>query len=198
MIWFVLWLIFAVGVFTWLGWSVNITLSQRKAWSEFASKYKLDVVKPGSPIAPVGVRGNLQGRQITIYTDVETTPERRTQELYTMIEVFLNKLPPAMTVMSKYSLPEKMSDITLPQTMQVEGLAVAQSEDAAKVTEWLTQKRRQAIRTFMDAAAPDEGAMLISDDDIAFLLWRTMDPMRDVRVLNAKVQSMFAIARELE
>ncbi|HEY8963773.1 MAG TPA: hypothetical protein VIN59_04840 [Alphaproteobacteria bacterium] len=202
--WFLLWLIFAGVVLTFMGWSLNILLAQRKAWMAFADKYKLAVDKEGQGwITPVFLRGAIQNRDINIYSQNESEEGRRLSDVYTHIEVFLNTIPPAKCILAKRALPRFLADVSLPQKLEMSSSewpkpSVAMTDDPIILANWLTGQRLIAFKGFMDMAGRDDEPMLIADGEQAFLLWRTRNPLRDPRELNAVVQKLFGFAKEFD
>lgn len=200
MIWFLIWLLFAAAIFGFMGWSTNILLAQKKAWATFGGKYKLTVTRAGF-FDPVAVNGDLQGRSISIYAQSETTETRRTRTLFSHIEIGLRAPIPAFLLLASQDLPIEFSDITLPERLVFEGAGpkprVAQTDDMGVATAWLTPKRLSALQGFfkLDATA---SAIIVCDKSQMFMLFRTPDPLRDPRALNALIQKMYGFAKDLD
>lgn len=198
-LWIILWLVFALAVFTALGWSLNITLAQNKAWGEFAAKYKLAVAPKLKMLDPVSVSGLLNNRRINIY--VSTEPARRTASVYSHIEVILNHNPGVAMFAAKKPLPVAVfRNVRLAHIYTAPGIdwAVRETQDVYAMSNWMTPARTQALKNYMDSAGKEDEPIFVSDGNQAFLLWRTVDPLRDPRILNALVQRLFGIAKELD
>lgn len=201
--WFILWLIFAASILVVLGWSTNVLLVQRKAWIEFAAKYKLDVQRGARFLAPVTLSGAINGRRLNIYVQSEQTEAERTQRVYSHIEVYLNGVPPSRLVFSRKPLVAALADVVLAETTTIQSpdwpvMAVAMCDDAFALANWFTVPRTRALKTFMDSTTRASEAVVVCDGNQAFLLWRTEDPLRDPRELNAVVQRLFGYAKELD
>lgn len=205
-VWALLWLVLAVGIFGILGWSINVAMAQKKAWREFGTKYKLDI-KPGfggTPwMRPVSLSGAINGRRLNIYPQVEQNERERLQRIYTHIEVCLNNPTLADMVLSKEFLPASLSSLGLPAAFSINmpewpKLKVAQTDNAIAATAWFTPARVKAMASFMALAAKDVEPIFVADTAQSFLLWRGEDPFKDPRKLNALVQKLFALAKELD
>lgn len=196
------WAIVAVGVFTFLGWSTNTLLAQKKAWSEFGEKYKLNV-RRGKFLEPVSVTGFLNGRRINIYGELEKTNNERTQRIYTHVEVYLNAPLPFLALLSKKQLPDILGDVSLPETFKISSPdwfspAVSMTSDSYAMANWMTPSRMRAFKGFMDMAGRGTETLFYGDDSMAFLLWRSEDPLRDPRKLNALVQKLYGFAKDID
>jgi|GEM_PF-3069155 len=197
------WSLIAFAVIGFMGWSTNVLMAQKKAWAEFATRYKLEVIKGRRFLEPVSVRGQLNGRQVIIYSNVEQTDNERTQRIYSHIEVYLNNPPPVRFVFSKKLLPEALGDINLPSVFTLPSpdwpsLAVSQTDDMIALANWLTRARLASLRGFMDMAGKGAETLFFCDGDMAFMLLRTEDPLRDPRELNAMVQKLYAYAKDFD
>lgn len=202
-IWFFLWLAFACGVLGFLGWSLNTALTQKKAWRAFAAKYKLDTYKGPSWSSPISIRGTIGNRRLNIYVQTERGERERTQRVYTHIEVFLNNIPPVAFVFSKKPLPEIFGDLFFPQRFVSKSAdwfdpAVAMTDDPYPLTNWMTSRRMKTMRDFLNASGKTTQTIAMGSDVQAFLLWRTEDALNDPKILNALVQKLFALAKELD
>lgn len=202
-VWIFLWVIFAGAVLSFLGWSTNIMMAQKKAWGEFAARYKLDVTKSKRFLGPISITGAIGGRRLNIYAQSEQQERERTERIYSHVEVFLNALPPATALFSKRPLPEFMADFSLGSTFTTPAPGwfaptVAQTSDAYALANWLNPVRMKAFKNFTDNTPRGAEPIFVCDGDQAFLLWRTEDPLRDPRNLNALVQKLFGIAKELD
>lgn len=199
--WIIVWLAFALAVFAALGWSVNITLAQNKAWGEFAAKYKLSVAPKLKLLDPVSLSGAINGRRINIYVNSERAPSGRTMSVFSHIEIFLNDKPPALVLAAKKPLPAAVfRDVRLPDEFRAPGIdwAVCETDDIYAMGNWMTEARTRALKAYMDSAGQQDEAIFVSGEDQAFLLWRTVDPLRDPRILNALVQRLFGTAKDLD
>lgn len=203
-VWVFLWAVFAAAVLGFQGWSVNILLAQKKAWREFASRYKLDVITPKKWLEPVALSGTLHGRRLNVYAEIEQTDRERTQRIYSHIEVFLNTRPDTYAAFSCKPLPDALKWLDLPQVFTSLSPdwpkpAVAVTDDPYKLANWLNPARMRTLRAFMESAsARGDEAMLLVDHERAFLLWRTDNPLRDPRTLNALVQKLFSFAGDMD
>ncbi len=198
-LWIILWLVFALAVFTALGWSLNITLAQNKAWGDFAAKYKLAVAPKLKMFDPVSISGLLNNRRINIY--VSNEPARRTTSVFSHIEIFLNHNPGVVMFAAKKPLPQAVFQGTrLAHIFSAPGVewAVRETQDVYAMSNWMTAARTAALNTYMNSGGPQDEPIFVSDGHQAFLLWRTVDPLRDPRILNALVQRLFGIAKELD
>lgn len=199
-VWVILWVVFALAVFSVLGWTINITLAQNKAWSDFADKYKLTKQPKLKFMDPLAVSGVLHGRRINMYVVSEPVPSRRTTNVYSHIEIFLNEAPKAMMLVGKRLKPMSMSDMSLPHIYNAPGIdwALRETDDVYGMANWMTEARTKALKTYLDSAGPADQPILIADGTQAFLLWRTAAPLKDPRALNALCQRLFGIAKELD
>lgn len=191
-----------------LGWSTNILLAQRQAWTAFANKYKLDISKdnPKSLLSPVTLRGSINSRPINIYAAVEQTDRERTQRIYTHVEIYLFDQPPTPFLFAKKKLPEIIGAVQLPQIFTMNeaawpSLTVAQTENADALRQWMTSPatRLPAFANFMNSVDEESETFFIYDgNNPAFILFRTEDPMRTPQKLNALVQKLFGFAKDLD
>jgi hypothetical protein len=63
---------------------------------------------------------------------------------------------------------------------------------------WMSKPRMQALGGFLAMGGRDVDVMLMGDGEMAFLLWRSMNPLKDPRELNALVQKLYAYAKEFD
>ncbi len=200
---FLIWLVVAVAVLGFVAWSTNILMAQKKAWSEFAARYKLEVVKGRKFVDPWAVRGQLNGRQIIVYSNIEQSEREHTQRVYSHVEVYLNAPPAVKFILSKKPLPEAIAGVTLPSVFTGPSpdwpqLAVSQCDDVAALGAWMTHGRMTALRAFTDLAVHEIECLLVCDGENAFMLWRGENPLRDPRELNALVQKLYGYAKEFD
>lgn len=206
--WLFLWIIFALAVVGILGWSSNILLAQRQAWTAFANKYKLSITKdnPKSLLSPITLQGTINNRPINIYAAVEQTDRERTQRIYSHIEIYLFDPPPTPFLFSKKKLPDIMGAVQLPQNFTMTDaawpqLTVAQTENSETLRVWMNKHttRLQAFANFMNSVDDESEALFIHDGTSpAFILFRTEDPLRTPQKLNALVQKLFGFAKDLD
>lgn len=202
-VWVLLWLLLAIGVIGFIGWSTNILMAQKKAWQEFAAKHKLEITQEPGLLKPVSLAGLIGGRRTNIYSQTEQNPMEKMQRIYTHVEVFLNTPPAVMLVLSKKLLPSLMSELTLPIGIAVRGtdwpvMSVAQTNDPDAAKVWLNVPRQRALNNFMSLSNKETETIFICNGVQAFLIWRSEDPLRDPKKLNALVQKLFALAKELD
>lgn len=197
-VWIILWVVVAAGVLGYLGWSANILMAQKKAWSEFAARYKLEVTKGARLMSPVSLSGAINNRRLNVYSVTERSERERMERVYTHIEVFLNAPPNFMMVLSRKTLPATMANLTLPQVLTLPECRVAQTDNQTAFLAWLNPARQATLKNFMSAGDKDTEMMLVCDSAQGFLLWRTEDPMRDPKKLNALAQKLFTFAKEFD
>jgi len=198
-VWIFLWVMVAVGVLGYLGWSANIAMAQKSAWTTFGNKYKMEITPGAKFLSPPALSGLIQGRKMHVYVTIEQGINERLERVYTHVEVMLNNPPRFMAVLSKKPMPVSMTEFRLDQTYAMPELKVAQTDDLAAMAQWMNPARVSTIKNFMAGSnAPDTETIFISSGDQAFLLWRTEDPMRDPKKLNALAQKLFTFAKELD
>ncbi|NBX66566.1 MAG: hypothetical protein EBQ96_06175 [Proteobacteria bacterium] len=201
---FILWVFVTGAVLSFLFWSVMVSLAQKKAWREFAKRYKLTLDEGEKSRDPMFMTGNLNGRLLNIYSEIEKDDEERTQRIYTHVEVFFYKVPPTLFVISKKALPKAFQDVGAEQVFNIKSPdwtnpAYSVTDDVSLLTTWLTPLRLKALRSFFDMAE-QKGieTMLMGDGETAFLLWRANEPLADARAVNALVQKLYAFARDFD
>ena len=201
---FFLWVFVTGAVLSFLFWSVMVGISQKKSWREFAKRYKLTLDEGESSQDPLFMTGNLNGRLINIYTEIEKTEEERTESIYTHVEVFLAKVPPTLFLISKKSLPKSFEDITASELFKSDASswpnpAVSIADSSEDLAVWMTPFRVKALASYFDMAS-QKGVetMLMGDGENAFLLWRGNDPLSDARQLNALVQKLYGFAKDFD
>lgn len=174
--------------------SVRGVLAQKKAWSAFASKYKLDIMRGKKMLDAIEVNGTLHGRGFRVYSFEDEASGRHTH-----IEVYLNTPPPAKLLLSKKPLPAALAELNLPEKLDIlPQLNVAMTDDAQTLGAWFIASRIEALKNFMDAEQKNAEMLLIGDGDVAFMLWRSPDPLTDPRALNTLVQQLYACAKAIE
>lgn len=188
-----------------LGWSTNILLAQRQAWTTFANKYKLSITKddPKSLLTTITLRGVIGQRPVNIYAVTEQADRERTQRIYSHIEVFLFDNPPCQCLLSKKRLPSDLVTVQLPQMVKIDGLILdyAHTDNAESLTAWMNAKpaRKTAMINFMNSVDEESEALFLHDGTSpAFILFRTIDPLRTPQKLNALVQKLFGFAKDLD
>lgn len=195
---FVIWLAVAGIVFGGLLWSARIVTAQKKAWRAFAGKYGLTVIAGQKLLDPVALTGTLQDRKIVVY--VESDEQARTRRDYTHIEVYLQNPPPAGFIISQTPLPEALVHLALPQSFTLPGAtpASATTDDPEAMAAWLTPARVDALKSLLEMTEGTVQTMAMGNGEMAFLLWRGEDPLRDPRALNAIAQKLRSCTAALD
>jgi hypothetical protein len=203
-VWIGLWLIFAAAVLAFIGRSLNVVLTQKKAWQEFAARYKLDYIPGKRLMQPAGIAGRLNNRRIEVYSQAEQYDNERTASNYTHVEVGLNTMPGVAMIISKRALPRyfgtdfRLNDVFTSPGADWPQPAVSMTDDAQAMAKWMTPGRMRGLKAFMDSAGRFDEPIFISEGNQAFLMWRTTDPLNDPRALNALVQKLYGFARDLD
>ncbi len=200
---FALWGAVTLTVLGFLFWSVWVGLAQKKAWSEFATRYKLSIEKGKRFLDPVSVSGTLNGRELVIYPQIERNEEERTQRVSTHVEVYLNKVPATPFLISKKALPEYFSDVELSQDFIMPSAdwpkpAVSRTDDAYVMANWMNTGRLRTLKALLDSAGRGVEVMLMGDGEVAYILWRDLNPLIDPRLLNAIVQKLYGYAKDFD
>lgn len=201
---FYLWVFVTGAVLSFLFWSFVVGVSQKKAWREFAKRYKLTLDEGEKSGDPLFMTGNLNGRLLNIYAEIEKNEEERTQRIYTHVEVFLAKVPPILFLISKKALPSTFEAIDAQQIFNVQSTdwpnpSASVASDAGALGLWMTPLRMKALGAFF-ALSSEKGVetMLMGDGENAFLLWRGNEPLDDARKINALVQKLYAFAKDFD
>ncbi|MBU6234311.1 MAG: hypothetical protein KGQ41_00565 [Alphaproteobacteria bacterium] len=200
----IFWVLVAIVVLSYMFMTTGIDMARLKAWETFASRYKLEFERGRSSADPITVSGLLNNRRIVIYTQPEQTEDERTVRLYSHIEVYLNRFPATRFIISKKHLhPDMAADMEMPEvytstTANWPQVAVSSTENRAAMESWMTPQRIKALKSFMDIAGPHDEVMFMGDGEICFLLWRSENALPDARELNALVQKIYAVAREMD
>lgn len=200
---FILWVFVTAVVVSFLFWSTFIALAQKKAWSEFAKRYKLTLEEGERFRDPVAVTGTLNGRILNIYSEIEQDETERTQRIYTHVEVFLNDVPKTVFVISKSFLPKSMQDL-VPQNpftstaREWPAPVTSHAAETMPISEWMTPARMKTLKDFMTLTDRSTDVFLMGNGESAFLLWRGQKPLTDPRELNALVQKLYGFARDFD
>ncbi len=201
MIWLIFWLALAVAILGFMGWSLNTLLRQKKAWADFAKRYKLEYAQAAF-LQPSSVTGTLYNRKFNLYVLTEQTPGQRMMAANTHIEVFLNNLPDFALLVSARALPPILNDFVLPSTVTPNDPdwpkpAVSMTDDVEAATAWLTVPRIRAIRKLCELKKGAE-TLFVADGTQAYVVWRTPEAMDNLNELNRVVAKLYEIVKELD
>ena len=197
--WLFLWVIIVLGAIGFFLWSYHTTFEQKKAWKAYALKFGLAYVG-GALLQPPEMTGEVKNHRVNCYAQAVPDPQGKTRT-ETVVEVFLNIVPPVPFVVVKPGFADFLVSINLPKSFVIDDpdwpkAALAQTLEEEQPELWFqnNKKKISALGRFFKLPF-DTG--VIADGDQAFLVIRTPDPLNDPRKLNQLVNKMIMLADEI-
>lgn len=198
-IWIVIWVVFALFLLWLFARSLRTVMKQQKAWGQFARKHDL-LYQKNAWHKPPSFEGEIKGRRIRLYVDEYVDPVRRVREFRTTIEVyFRNGFPTGLAIGSRaYHSQlqdiENVQPVNLPAAMEFTGL-LALARDPGLFQSYIST-RLDTLKGFFGLARAER--LLMGHESDGFLIVQSDEALDDVKALNARVKSLFAVAEKLE
>lgn len=198
-IWFIIWLAFALFMAWLFARSMRTVWKQQRAWRMFAAKYKLGYDRPFWYKAP-SLEGEIQGRRIRIYVDEVVDPVLRVREFRTTIEAYFKTgFATGIALGSRgfHATIQGISNVeamSLPNDTAFSGLvAVGRDTDLARA---YLEVHAVPLKRFF--ALPKTERLLMGYEEEGFLVLQSAAPLDEAKTLNAMVKQIFALADALE
>ena len=199
--WLFLWILFVLAIFVALAWSYHVVFEQKRAWSAFAKKYNLEFIK-GTLFETPAAAGLIKGRQVNLYSQQRLNPENATQTSTSVIEVFLNEIPPVYGAVCSQGFLDFMMAMDLNEPFTVEHAQwpsqfLSRTLPNEPVHQWFMddQKRIEAMSEL--AKMPFDVAFVMNDKN-SFIAARTSHPLIDPKRINQIMGKLFVIATMVE
>ena len=198
--WLFLWVIFVLCAAGFFLWSYHSTFEQKKGWKAYAQKMGL-TYSGGALLDSPEMTGEIKKHRVNFYPDfVENAQGQRSTQ--NVIEVFLNIKPDLACVVASPGFSDFLIEIDLPESFTVEDnnwpkSALSRCPTGQLCSEWFTGQRSRIDAIQQLLKLPFNSAF-VSDQNNAFVVIRTANPISDPRRLNQVVNKLIVIAEMLQ
>jgi hypothetical protein len=199
--WLFIYIIFVIFVLSFFFWNVIILQRQKKSWQAFAKKHDLIYKKAGFFEASA-VEGNYKKNRIGIFSEGRVDETTRGMVKYrTIIEVVLGHGMPGTGALGGVSGMKVIEALNFGPTFHPEHeswnknhLITCSNRDFIKA--YLTKKRLDRLNIFFNM--PGAVALMVFDEQDAFLRIESADPMLDPNKITSLVDKLIALTEDLK
>lgn len=198
--WLFLWVIFVLCAAGFFIWSYHTIYEQKKAWKAYAAKMNL-TYNPGQFLESPTMSGEIKGHLTNFYPQLvqNTQGQKSTQ---TVIEVFLNTIPPMTCVVTSAGFSDFIAMVDLPETFTIDDQdwpknVVSRSFDSEAPMIWFKEDR-QRISAIQQLSKLPFNFAFVADGEQCFIAVRTANPITDPRKLNQLVTKLIILSETLQ
>jgi hypothetical protein len=199
-IWILLWLLLSAFVLGAFVWSTKILFLQKRAWSAFAAKHKLNYDRGGTFISPA-VNGNYQGFRLNVYSEEQQTADARGVRFRSVVEMMGKSFMPMSGAVASGDLVNLIEQLeTAESLVPVSSLwknsFAARTSDTKVMKQFLTDANLEVLNRLMKNER--SSFLLIFDNEDLLLRYETGDPLHDTARLEKLVRVMADMYQALE
>ncbi len=196
MIWKIIWLAISAFVIFITTWSLSILFKQKKAWKEFAKKYKMRHLSGGFFDSPE-IKGRVYGHDFHIFTAKHSVDDERRKKYRTVIEVRFKNNAGIKGVFATGELTPIAEYINLPEKPDVNYAGwnseiLFSTNDAKKFKKYLNQDRAKIINDISNIKNSD--MLFLYDIDNVIFQIHMPNPLDDVRKIERILKKLAAAA----
>ncbi len=179
--WVAIWVCFTVFVAVFVGWTLLVQFQQKKAWSTYAKRNKLQYDN-GTFTGPPTVVGEVGGRNLSLYTGVQQTDDIRGQRFVTVIEFQMGKGMPTGAAIATKEFSGFIQGLIFDETFKPEVTDwdpsyVVRTRYKKNLQAYLTQERQKTIASLF--SMKNAAVLFFFDELEAVLRIETSDPLRN-------------------
>lgn len=196
---FFLWLLIAVSIIGFFGWTVYIQQRQKDAWRSFAKKFDMNFTE-GKFFETPSIEGFVKDRYVKLYESKELDRLGKPVAKITL-EVELNEKPPCAIAITSKSQQYIFSTVKFETTLRLNDKNWDSSHligvsDETLARAYLTPLRLHRLNGFL--MMKKAATFFISSQDRTFLMVQTTQPLDNAKLVHNLVKKLFALALILE
>ena len=199
-IWLFLWGLLSAGLLFFTGWTLLILLQQKKAWRQFAKKYKLRYRNTAFMSSPQ-VNGMYKGYAVGIFTSEHETERGGTNRKLTAIEVEMDSRMPIEGAIGSGGMVRVVQSLGYSDEFKPEydfwsTEYIIRCEDKRVLTRYLDKDRARALADLMEKK--NTWVIFIFKGADTVLRIDTPSPFDKLEKLTDTIDEMVEIAKILE
>ncbi len=196
MLWKIIWILFALAVTGYCGWTLQVILNQKKAWRAFAKKYKLKYMEEGM-FSPPGMFGKIGGQAFVAYIESSNGFSFGQSGSWTVLEMpFESELKTAEITMVSTDFMLEMQQADWLQSFVPDHPAWGDntplySETPDFFKNYLDDEKITSLARLK--SAPKAGYIFMVDQEGSVVSYRTRQPLDDPKQINEAVKIIRAV-----
>ncbi|MCB9990971.1 MAG: hypothetical protein H6867_06280 [Rhodospirillales bacterium] len=197
--WLVIWCLFAVFIFVFVGWTAVILFQQKKTWANFAKRHKLEY-EAGTIMGSPVVSGMLNERRFSLYTGAQQTDDIRGQRFVTIIEFQMGQGMPTGAAIATMEYLGFVDGLVFdesydPGIPEWKSSYVVRTRDSKNLQAYLTDERLKLLQGLFSMKGAS--VLLFFDELEAVLRIETSDPLREGAHLDKIIKRLSDAADKL-
>ncbi len=199
--WLIIYIIFVVFIVTIFSWSTIILLRQKRAWETFGKKHDLSVVKGGFFESNI-VEGYYKKNKVSLFSQPRVDESSRGMVKYrTVIEVIFSYGMPGTGALGNIAAMRIIELLNFgpthhPDNKDWNKSHLITASERKFIEAYLTPNRLEKLNKFFNM--PNAVALMVYDNDDAFLRVETIDPMTDVKKIEVFIDKLILLSKDLK
>lgn len=199
-LWVALWVLLAVALLGFLGWTVLLLLRQKKTWKAFAAKHKLRYQAKAFMETPE-MDGTIDGYKVSFFSGEHITQDVRGSRRLMAIEINLNSVMPIEGGIASGGMVRLVRALEFkaevrPDHKDWDEHYIAAGDDRGALAAYLTPARIEALCKLMKLK--NAWAVLVFKNDVTLLRVDTPNPLASMEYLDGVTKLMLKAAALLE
>lgn len=194
MLWKLLWLLIATAIAGYYGWSIHLTMMQKKAWKAFATRYKL-TFHDGGFMTPPAMQGRISGYPFRAYTEILSNTFLGRSGNWTIMELtFDPAMKDASLIMVSAELADEIEQSPLYKPFKPASAGWGDTELRSEKPDVFKHLDDGKIDSLKRLIALKGGYIFITDADGAIVSARTRSPLDNPNEMNAILKVLVSVA----